>query len=377
MPLTENEKAIVKATLPTLEAAGPQLTAKFYKRMLDARPDVRALFNLKEQENGTQPRALAHALVCYAKYIDHLEAIGPVAAEIVDRHVSLDIKPEQYPIVGENLLATMKEMLGPEVATEEFLSAWTNAYFQLADMLIAAEAKEYERLAAEDGGWKDFRDFVVESITPEYEDVLSFHLVPSDGKHVIKHKAGQYLAIDVETSPGEFHRRNFSISSQPSHKGYRITVKKTGGPVSTYLHSLKGGEHINVLAPEGLLTIDSRKNAAGPVYLFAGGIGVTPLASMAAELAGTNIPTVFQYYAHGYAFGNQVAEWQKADNFSVKHVGSRPTAAEIDAVPKEADVYFVGPQGFMRSLYGAFKKRGFSADQIHFEFFGSNADIEA
>jgi nitric oxide dioxygenase len=65
--LTADETAIIKATVPILEADGEALTMHFYKIMLDEYPQVRPLFNLAHQASGTQPRALANGVLMYAK----------------------------------------------------------------------------------------------------------------------------------------------------------------------------------------------------------------------------------------------------------------------------------------------------------------------
>ena len=48
------------------------------------------------------------------------------------------IKPEHYPIVGENLLASIREVLG-EGATDAVINAWAEAYGFPADILIGRE----------------------------------------------------------------------------------------------------------------------------------------------------------------------------------------------------------------------------------------------
>lgn len=68
--LTADETAIIKATVPILEADGEALSMLFYKIMLGEYPQVRPLFNLAHQASGTQPRALANGVLMYARNID-------------------------------------------------------------------------------------------------------------------------------------------------------------------------------------------------------------------------------------------------------------------------------------------------------------------
>ena len=59
----------------------------------------------------------------------------PVLTRVAHKHVSLGIRAEHYPIVGKHLLASIREVLGQAVATDELINAWAAAYGQLADLL--------------------------------------------------------------------------------------------------------------------------------------------------------------------------------------------------------------------------------------------------
>ena len=76
------------------------------------------------------------------------------------KHASLDVQPAQYAVVGEHLLAAIKEVLG-DAATEGIVGAWTEAYQQLAGIMIGIEAGLYDEAAAQPGGWRGWRNFVV------------------------------------------------------------------------------------------------------------------------------------------------------------------------------------------------------------------------
>ena len=54
------------------------------------------------------------------------------------------MKPDHYPHVAKALLPAIRDVLGAEIATDEVLAAWGEAYWMLADILIAAEAQAYE-----------------------------------------------------------------------------------------------------------------------------------------------------------------------------------------------------------------------------------------
>ena len=98
--LSTDHKAIVRATVPLLEAGGEALTTHFYGILLSEHPEVRPYFNQANQLTGEQPRALANGVLMYARHIDQLEALGDLVSVIVNKHVSLRIRREHYPIVG-------------------------------------------------------------------------------------------------------------------------------------------------------------------------------------------------------------------------------------------------------------------------------------
>jgi len=140
-------QAIVKATAPAIEQHGVAITTAMYQRLF-RNAEVAAMFDSAAQESGEQPRRLAAAILAYAKNIDKLENLGPAVQRMVARHVQTGVKAGHYPLVAEALLAAVRDVLGEQVATDEVLAAWGEAYWMLADILIAAEAQEYEKQAA-------------------------------------------------------------------------------------------------------------------------------------------------------------------------------------------------------------------------------------
>ena len=140
--LNQNTIDIIKSTVPVLKEHGVEITTTFYKRMFGNNPEVKAMFNMAKQESGEQPKALAMAVLAAAQNIDNLEAILPAVQKMCKAHVNANVKPEHYPIVGENLLAAIKEVL-KDAATEEVLNAWAEAYEVIAKVFIQIEKDMY------------------------------------------------------------------------------------------------------------------------------------------------------------------------------------------------------------------------------------------
>lgn len=388
--LTDRQRDIVKATVPLLETGGEALTTHFYKLMLSEYPQVRSLFNQAHQASGTQQRALANGVLMYARNIDRLEALGPLAAQIVNKHVALQIQPQHYPIVGTCLLRSIREVLGPDVATDAVIDAWGAAYQQLADILIGAERAAYDELAAAPGGWRGGRHFRVVRKVPESAEITSFYLEPVDGGAVLAFKPGQYIGVRLVVE-GEEIRRNYSLSAAPNGRGYRISVKREpGGVASNHLHDcVSEGSTLELFPPAGEFTLGDSER---PLVFISGGVGITPTLAMAeAALEGGERSIVFIHYARNaqaHAFGDLIEAWddrhphfqsyvvyeQAEEGVSRKPDAlGRPTVKHLQQwlpTDRDFDAYFLGPKPFMVAIKRYLSELGLPDERTRYEFFG-------
>ena len=395
----------VKATAPVLAEHGHGIITRFYKRLFENHPELKNTFNMSHQDRGEQQQALARAVYAYAVHIEDPSVLEAVVTRICHKHVSLNVRPEQYPIVGENLLAAIKEELG-DAATDQIIAAWAEAYGQLADMLIGIEAKLYHDAATEAGGWEGWRNFVVKEKRPESEVITSFILEPQDGKPVAAFKPGQYISLAVQVPRlGLRQIRQYSLSDAPNGHSYRISVKREGGAspetaghVSSLLHDeVKQGDVLKLAPPFGDFYIDV--NATTPVVLISGGVGLTPLVSMARTLLPEmERPVVFIHAArHGGVHAMRERLRQAVKDYpkltalvfyetpGANDVQGRDYdfAGQID-LPKIADTvllpgadyYICGPTPFMRLQHDALLQLGVSVSRIHYEVFGPDLFAE-
>lgn len=139
--LSAETKAIVNSTAPALQQHGVAITQRMYERLF-VDPAVKAMFDEAAQESGEQPRRLAAAILAYAQNIEKLEALTAPVMRMATRHVETGVKPEHYPMVADALLPAIRDILG-DAATDEVLSAWGEAYWALAEILIGKEAAMY------------------------------------------------------------------------------------------------------------------------------------------------------------------------------------------------------------------------------------------
>ena len=209
-----------------LKTHGVALTRHFYARMFEHNPELKHIFNQGHQAGGEQQQALAGAVAAYAEQIDDPSVLAPVVTRIVHKHVSLGVRPEHYPIVGKHLLASIREVLG-EAATDELVDASAAAYGQLADLLIAEEARLYADSAAKPGGWTGWRAFRVARREAESSEITSFYLEPADGGQVPGYQPGQYVSVRLYVPElGLMQPRQYSLSDAPGQGRLRISVKR-------------------------------------------------------------------------------------------------------------------------------------------------------
>lgn len=137
---------IVKSTAPVVKEHGQAITARMYEIAFNERPEYRRFFentHMKSTDEGHKQAAkLAASVYAYASHIDELEKLGDAVEHIAKAHVKTRVIAEQYPIIGECLLAAMKDVLG-EAATPEVMGAWTEAYNKLANIFINREKEIY------------------------------------------------------------------------------------------------------------------------------------------------------------------------------------------------------------------------------------------
>lgn len=388
--LTAEQTAIIKATVPLLETGGEALTTHFYNIMLSEYSEVRPLFNQAHQASGAQPRALANSVLMYARHIDNLGALGTLPAQIIQKHVSLQVRPEHYPIVGSCLLRAIREVLGADVATDAVIEAWAAAYQQLADILIGAESTEYDRLAAAPGGWRGGRAFRISAKTAESAEITSFELEPADGRSVVDFEPGQFLGLRLVID-GQEVRRNYSLSRAANGRSYRISVKREfGGLVSNHLHDvIRVGDVVDVFPPAGEFTL---RAGTAPIVLVSGGVGITPTLAMAeAALASGGRDVHFLHYARSgdvHAFGETIDYWaRKYPRFRAfvayeqgalgdgewPNALGRPTLDQLAywlPQDRDCDAYVLGPKPFMAFVRNGLLSLGVLMDRIHVEFFG-------
>ena len=400
--LSDQQREIVKATVPALKAHGETITRTFYGAMLGAHPELLNYFNPANQRGeGGQARSLAASVLAYAENIDRLGNLAGMVERIATKHVSLEILPEHYPIVGRYLLGAIAEVLG-EAATPAILDAWGAAYGQLAEVMIGRERALYTETSTQPGGWPGFRPFRVERKVRESEAMTSFYLVPADGAPLPAYRPGQYVSVKVHPPGRPYEQvRQYSLSDLPDGRHYRISVKRENAPAgvpgvpaglaSNLLHDTVGeGDTVLVHAPVGDFVLDETSDR--PVVLIAGGAGITAVLGMLEHLVtntGREVVVIRGVRSRGHhAFAERVRglarqrpgvrsvtlyEAVGPEDVQGEHYDAvgRTTAEAIQQyLPRgDADVYYCGPIGFMTAAEQVLDELGVPLNRRHSEAF--------
>ena len=254
-------------------------------------------------------------------------------------------------------------------------------------------------------GWNGLRKFSVAKKVPQCDDVNAFYLKPHDGRPLPAFKPGQYLTFQLDL-PGRDKPlvRCYSLSDSPHQKDYyRVTIKKekappdkpelpTGAGSSYFSDVVKEGDILNVKAPTGHFCLDMAKT--NPIVLLAGGVGITPMLSMASAIAasGTKREAYFFFGVRNVREHIHKAELEKLaaenDNIHLHIAYSKPGEKDVkgkdfhhegrvgiellkEVLPSNNfEYYLCGSGAFMKSLTDGLEAWGVPDKDVFFEAFG-------
>lgn len=245
--------------------------------------------------------------------------------------------------------------------------------------------------------WREFR--IVKTVD-ESSVIRSFYLEPADGDVLLPFQAGQFLTIRVvPNGGGKPVIRTYTVSSAPSDPFYRISIKREeDGTASRYFHDvLKPGDTIEAKAPIGSFYIDPTETR--PAVLIAGGVGITPIVSMARHIAMEGLRTrhlrrlTILHSAQTTdqrAFAKDFRDLEQGTGGQIRYFSmiSKPGATEksgedfngighitADVLRQilpldDYDILLCGPPPFMQALYDILRELGVRDMRIFAEAFG-------
>ncbi len=372
--LTEQEKDIIKQTVPLLKEKGTEITSTFYPKMFKAHPELLNMFNQTNQKRGMQSSALAQAVMAAAVNIDNLSIIKPVIMPVAYKHCALQVYAEHYPIVGENLLKAIQDVTGLE-ESDPVIQAWAKAYGVIADVFIQIEKEIYDQMM-----WIGFKPFKITNIKQESEDIKSF-TVETEEYDFSEFTPGQYITVDVSSDKLPYRaKRHYSIvSGDKNHLTFgvkRDVTTEHEGEVSTILHDeIKEGDTINLAAPVGGFVLE---NTTEPQLFLGSGIGVTPLVAMYEAASAKGLDTQMVQVAENEQhlpfkdnFNSIASHHDNAKLYThLKDKQGYIGAEELQVfLANKPEIYICGGTKFLQSMIEALKSLNYDMDRVHYETF--------
>jgi len=145
-----------------------------------------------------------------------------------NKHCGLQVQPEHYTIVENNMMLAIAEILGDSV-TEEIASGWHESLQFLSGVLISSENEMYKHAAARRGGWNGWKEF--NATRQEIaQDTMLITFTACDDRQPIDFTPGQFLTIRVD---GVESPRHYTIVSSPGSKFLQCAVKNINGEMSS------------------------------------------------------------------------------------------------------------------------------------------------
>lgn len=208
---------------------------------------------------------------------------------------------------------------------------------------------------------------------------------PDDGV-LPAYSPGAHVKVRVQLADGKSDWRHYSLidlagdpAGAAAPREYTIAVRREepGRGGSRYMHEgVQAGDVLSVEPPRNDFPLHD--GPAGAV-LVAGGIGVTPLASMAARRRALGLPLRMVYAGRSrelMAFLPELESLLGGDlgvHADDERGGALDVGAILDACAADERVYVCGPKVMLDAVLAASEARGWPHERVHFELFSPPA----
>jgi ring-1,2-phenylacetyl-CoA epoxidase subunit PaaE len=249
-----------------------------------------------------------------------------------------------------------------------------------------------------------FYPLTIAEVRKETSDTVSLLFeIPAELSHLFQFTQGQYLTLRT-TIDGNDIRRSYSICSGVGEGTVRVAIKEVEeGVFSTYANrSLKAGDTLLVMPPQGRFFTPMTEGASKLYVAFAAGSGITPIISILKTVLSAELESRFILF-YGNKSYDQVIFFEELETLkslhrerlSVHHVFSREQLVSdlfygrLDGTKCKAfakyffqasqvDAFFIcGPEEMTFSLRDALLDLGAEKERIHFELFTSPGAAKA
>ena len=237
-----------------------------------------------------------------------------------------------------------------------------------------------------------FHELEVSAVRRETADCSSFELsVPAELHEAYRYKAGQHLTLELPWGDSKITRCYSLSSCAELGEPMRIGVKRVeGGRISNWLNdNLKVGDSVMASVPEGRFVLDPETRSSAPLFLFAGGSGITPIIALLKSALAITKRSVTVLYANQ---DQESAIYRgELDRLATEHSGRLAVhhhfdaergylePVEVRALLRDIDIsefYICGPEPFMELIESTLDEAGVHEELIYIERFVSPADLD-
>ncbi|WP_445734476.1 ferredoxin reductase family protein [Mariniflexile sp.] len=233
--------------------------------------------------------------------------------------------------------------------------------------------------------------YKVLNVVKKANDTYSIQFAPIHGNEPFAHNPGQFHFIkftDCKHLKPEEHP--FTISSSPTQKSHLASTIKASGDFTSQIHQIQEGDRVKIIGPFGKMS-HVEKSYSGALVFIAGGIGITPFASMLQYMADKDDQReVMLFYFNAtesdIAFREELNHISENTSLKLKvvHILSRQDNWEgekgrfdtellkkyCSGTLSENDYYVCGPPLMINAVIKDLRKLQVPLTKIHSEMFG-------
>lgn len=123
--------AIVQDSFSKIEPIAVTAAGLFYQKLFALDQNIRPMF---KPDLTSQGNKLMKMLGTVVGGLNNMDSLTPVMESLGQRHVGYGVKDEYYDTVGEALLWTLEQGLGPDF-NDEVKDAWREIYTTLSSVM--------------------------------------------------------------------------------------------------------------------------------------------------------------------------------------------------------------------------------------------------
>ncbi len=274
-PSQDGYREALDASFARIASSGEKAVAYFYGRLFAATPRLRGLF---PAAMDYQRDRLLCALLQITQRLSNRAALSEYLAQLGRDHRKYGVQAEDYPAVGEALLATFAKFAGDQW-TPAAAEGWAATYQQAADIMKAAA----EEAAGKTPPWW------LAEVTRHEVRAPGLAVITVRPESRLPYQAGQHVSIQTP----RWHRvwRPYSVACAPQDSGlleFHIRAVPGGWVSTSLVRYTRPGDWLILGPAAGTMTADLASRR--PLLCAAGGTGLAPMKAILEDVIRAGVP---------------------------------------------------------------------------------------